>query len=81
MKLALHRKTEELVAIKILEKNKIKDEKEFSCISRELQALKNIRHSSIVQMYEIFETNSKFFIVMEYAKNGELFQYIMDGKM
>ena len=39
------------------------------------------RHSSIAQMYEVVETKTTIFIVMEFAKNGEFFDYVMDGKV
>ena len=32
-------------------------------------------------MYEIVETTSSIFIIMEYAKHGEFFDFVMDGKM
>lgn len=40
-----------------------------------------MRHSSIAQLYEIIETSRNIFIVMEFAQNGEFFDYIMDGKV
>ena len=32
-------------------------------------------------MYEVVETKTTIFIVMEFAKNGEFFDYVMDGKV
>lgn len=69
------------MAIKILEKAKIKDVTDVERVSRELHILKITQHSSIAQMYEIIETEQNIFIVMEYAPRGEFFDYIMDGKM
>jgi serine/threonine protein kinase len=40
-----------------------------------------VRHSAIAQLYEIIETVETIFIVMEYAQNGEFFDFIMDGKV
>lgn len=40
-----------------------------------------VRHSSIAQLYEVIETPDSIFMVMEYAQNGEFFDYIMDGRM
>lgn len=50
-------------------------------VSRELHILKLVRHSSIAQLYEIVESPERIFIVMEYAQNGEFFDYIMDGRV
>lgn len=50
-------------------------------VSRELHILKITHHSSIAQLYEIIETIESIFIVMEFAPNGEFFDYVMDAKM
>jgi 5'-AMP-activated protein kinase catalytic alpha subunit len=49
-------------------------------VSREIHILKLIRHPNIVQLYEIIETPKYLFLVMEYVKQGELFDYIVDRK-
>lgn len=48
MKLATHLLTNEKVAIKILEKNRIKDKKDIERISREIKILKKVRHPNII---------------------------------
>ncbi len=65
------------VAIKILEKEKILDEGDKTRISREIQILRRIRHPNIIQLFEIIETPRKLFLIMEYAPNSELFDYIV----
>lgn len=65
------------VAIKILEKSRIKDKKDIERISREIKILKKVRHPNIIQLYEIIETESELFLIMEYCQNGELFDYIV----
>ena len=44
---------------------------------REISLLKAIRHSNIVQLYEIVETKDQLYLIMEYASHGELFDYIV----
>lgn len=44
------------VAIKILEKKKIKDVNDVERVQREIHILKIVRHPNIVQLYEIIET-------------------------
>jgi serine/threonine protein kinase len=43
----------EQVAIKILEKDKIKDTADIERVSREIHILKIIRHPHIIQLYEV----------------------------
>lgn len=57
MRLGTHVLTDEKVAIKILEKDKIKDQADITRVMREIQILKIVRHPNIVQLYEIIETS------------------------
>jgi 5'-AMP-activated protein kinase, catalytic alpha subunit len=77
VRLGTHVLTSEKVAIKILEKEKIKDEQEAMRIMREINILKIVRHPNIVQLYEIIETSRQLYLIMEYSPNGELFDYIV----
>ena len=77
VKLALHILTGEKVAIKILQKNLIKYEKHYQRIQNEIKYLKLLNHPNIIKIYEVIENASSFFIVMEYATGGELFNYIV----
>lgn len=53
VKLAIHEVTEQKVAIKILEKEKIVDISDIERVSREIHILKLIRHPNLIQLYEI----------------------------
>ena len=82
VKLGIHKMTNEKVAIKILEKNRIVDVADIERVSREIHILKLIRHPNIIQLYEvrprqIIETPAKLYLIMEYASSGELFDYIV----
>ena len=82
VKLGNHIQTEEKVAIKILEKDRICDVSDVERVSREIHILKLIRHPNIIQLYEvtymqIIETPKKLYLIMEYASGGELFDYIV----
>lgn len=37
-------------------------------------------HDNIIKIYEIIETKDKFYIVMEHAEEGDLFEYIRKKK-
>ena len=77
VKLATHILTNEKVAIKILEKARIKDRKDIERISREIKILKKVRHPNVIQLYEIIETETELYLIMEYCISGELFEYIV----
>lgn len=53
VKLGIHLVTSEKVAVKILEKQKIKDVSDAERVSREIHFLKLIRHPNIIQLYEV----------------------------
>ena len=84
VKLAIHIPTGEKVAIKILNKEHLFEEaSEFNDINKirkEINILKRIRHKNIIQLYEIMESKSHLYIVMEYCENKELFDYIVYKK-
>lgn len=70
VKLGTHIATGEKVAIKIIEKS---TEKNIFC---EISILKAISHPNILEVYEIIETSTNFYIISEYINGGELFGYI-----
>ena len=80
VKLALHKITNEEVAIKILEKAKIKNNKDLERIDKEIKYMKMLNHPNIVKIYEIFEDKDNYYISMEYVSGGELFNYIVKNK-
>ena len=80
VKEALHVMSGEKIAIKILEKARIKKDDDLTRIKREINILNKVNHPNIVQLFEIIETNKYFFFVMEYAQKGELSYYIEKQK-
>ena len=78
VKLGIHIPTNEFVAIKILEKSKIQDNEELERVEKEIKYLKILNnHPNIIQIYELIENTKNYYIVMEYANGGELFNYIV----
>lgn len=77
VKLGTHILTGEKVAVKILEKEKIKDSGDVDRVSREIKILKMVKHPNLIQLYEIVETSKQIYLIMEYASGGELFDYIV----
>lgn len=77
VKKARHQLTGHTVAIKILNRNKIKSLDVVSKIRREIQNLKLFRHPHIIKLYQVINTPSDIFMVMEYVSGGELFDHIV----
>lgn len=77
---AIHILTEQVVAVKILEKEKIEDDIDVERIIREIEILNNINHPNIAQMYEIYSTIHNIYLMMEYVEGGDLFDYIYTNK-
>lgn len=69
-----------LVAIKSIRKEKIKDEQDLVHIRREIEIMSTLCHPHIITIYEVFENKDKIVIVMEYASQGDLYDYICDKR-
>ena len=76
VKLAVNKLTNEEYAIKIINK-KIMKIKMKNVIFKENQIITKFNHINVIYVYEIIETAEYYYIVMEYCKRGELFNYIV----
>ena len=76
VKLAVNKSTNEEFAIKIINK-KILKIKMKNVIFKENEIITKFNHINVIYVYEIIETQENYYIVMEYCKRGELFNYIV----
>lgn len=76
VKQATHKITEQPVAIKIINKERITSIQDAERITKEIGILKKMYHPNIISLYSIYNTVKKIFLVMEYANGNELFNYI-----
>ncbi|KAM8874812.1 5'-AMP-activated protein kinase catalytic subunit alpha-2 isoform 2-T2 [Spinachia spinachia] len=76
VKIGQHQLTGHKVAVKILNRQKIRSLDVVGKIKREIQNLKLFRHPHIIKLYQVISTPTDFFMVMEYVSGGELFDYI-----
>ncbi|XP_028769737.1 CBL-interacting serine/threonine-protein kinase 12-like [Neltuma alba] len=74
-------KTDEEVAIKIIDKEKILKGGLVAHIKREISILRRVRHPNIVQLFEVMATKTKIYFVMEYVRGGELFNKVAKGRL
>uniref|UniRef100_A0A8C5B6I0 Maternal embryonic leucine zipper kinase n=1 Tax=Gadus morhua TaxID=8049 RepID=A0A8C5B6I0_GADMO len=75
VKLGRHLLTGEKVAIKIMNKKELGED--LPRVQVEIEAMKNLSHQHVCRLYQVIETTSKIFIVLEYCPGGELFDYII----
>lgn len=82
VKIGEHQLTKHKVAVKILNRQKIKSLDVVGKIRREIQNLKLFRHPHIIKLYQVISTPTDIFMIMEYVSGGELFDYIVKhGKL
>ena len=51
---------------------------EIGAVRREIKILRLFMHPHIIRLYEVIETPADIYVVMEYVKSGELFDYIVE---
>ncbi|XP_057522154.1 CBL-interacting serine/threonine-protein kinase 9-like isoform X1 [Amaranthus tricolor] len=76
VKLARNIETNELVAIKILNRDQVLQHKMVEQIKREISTMKVIKHSNVVKLYEVIASKTKIYIVLELVDGGEFFDII-----
>jgi serine/threonine protein kinase len=82
VKYAVDTETNEAVAIKILDKEKIQKQNMGNQIKKEISIMKLVKHKYIVGMVEVLASKTKIFIVLELVTGGELFDKIVQvGKL
>ncbi|CAN6693077.1 unnamed protein product [Malus baccata var. baccata] len=73
--------TNQGVAIKVIDKEKIMKVGLMDQIKREISVMRLVRHPNIIHLYEVMATKTKIYFIIEYAKGGELFNKVAKGKL
>ncbi len=76
VKQAINNENGEEVAIKILDKEKVKQEDLGESIKKEVTLMKMINHENIAKLIEVLASNSKIYLVIEIIKGGDLWDVI-----
>ena len=79
VKLAIYKPTDEKFAIKIINKKMLKL-KMKNVIFKENEIITKFNHINVIYVYNIIDTPSNYYIVMEYCQMGELFDYIVKNQ-
>ena len=80
VKLGIYLPSQEKVAIKILEKDRILERDDEIRVNREFDMLAQFNHPNVILVAEIFESPDSFFSVMEFCEGGELFNFIVKNR-
>ncbi|KAF8265834.1 kinase-like domain-containing protein [Lactarius quietus] len=94
VKIARHRRTGQLAAIKILpldfvfgsrtslNTRQAKVDKQRLGIDREIIMMKLMNHPNIMRIYDVYEGDKELYLILEYVEGGELFDFLVNrGKL
>ncbi|OHT10135.1 CAMK family protein kinase [Tritrichomonas foetus] len=76
-KLAYRQDQDRYYACKIITRQRINQMKDKTRFEQEIRVLQQMRHSYIVQLYDLFKDTLNYYVVMEFCPNGELFSRIV----
>ncbi|KAJ6645848.1 SNF-related serine/threonine-protein kinase [Pseudolycoriella hygida] len=76
VKLARHVFTGEKVAVKVIDKTKL-DEVSKAHLFQEVRCMKLVQHPNVVRLYEVIDTQTKLYLILELGDGGDLYDYIM----
>ncbi|XP_041736882.1 serine/threonine-protein kinase BRSK2-like isoform X3 [Coregonus clupeaformis] len=76
VKLGVHCITEQKVAIKIVNREKL-SESVLMKVEREIAILKLIEHPHVLKLHDVYENNKYLYLVLEHVSGGELFDYLV----
>lgn len=74
--LGMHKVTNQLVAIKSINKEFLEEERSRRKVAKEVSILKKLQHANIMNLYETFETEKHFLLVTELCAGGDLLNYV-----
>ncbi|KAF8888635.1 kinase-like domain-containing protein [Infundibulicybe gibba] len=90
VKLARHKHTGQLAAVKILPiaplvnsraslaTQQAKSDKQRLGIDREIIMMKLMNHPNIMRLFDVYEGDKELFLVLEYVEGGELFDFLVN---
>ncbi|KAG5182971.1 putative serine/threonine kinase [Tribonema minus] len=81
VRLGTNMRTEERVAVKIMELQRIKDLGMSVNVRREISSLKKLRHPNVVKLIEVLKSSSHIYLVCELAEGGDLFDKIAEQEL
>lgn len=75
VRLARHVFTGAKVAVKVIDKTKL-DEISRNHLFQEVNCMKLVQHPHVIRLYEVIDTQTKLFLILEYGDGGDMYEYI-----
>lgn len=75
VKLARHVFTGEQVAVKVIDKLRL-DKVSRDHLYQEVRCMKLVQHPGVVRLYEVIDTQTKLYLILELGEGGDLYEYI-----
>ncbi|CAF0842429.1 unnamed protein product [Adineta ricciae] len=75
VKLARHVFTQKEVAVKVIDKHKL-DDISKAHLFQEVMCMKLVQHPNVVRLYEVIDTPSKLYLILELGDGGDMYDYI-----
>ncbi len=73
-----NKKTFQLVAIKVINKEVMKRKKQLTYAVREKEVMQMLDHPFIIKLYQAFQTPKFIYLIMDYVEYGDLLMHIID---
>lgn len=81
VKLVQHKDTGQQFAIKVISKSAFEQNKSLQTkVQREIALMRIVSHPNILRLIDVLESQRHLYIILEYAQNGELFDYLIENK-
>lgn len=74
--LGMHKATNQLIAMKSINKEFLEEERSRRKVAKEVAILKKLQHKNIMNLYETFETEKHYLLVTELCAGGDLLSYV-----
>ena len=79
VKVAYSKKLRKQIAIKIVTKKRAPVDYLTKFLPREIQVMKHIDHANVVGLHEAIETNTRIYLIIDFADGGDLLDYIKNN--
>jgi BR serine/threonine kinase len=78
VKLGVHSDTGQRVAVKIIAKDTFTQRPDVkNKVQREIALMRLIDHPNILKLYDVLESHQHLYMILEYAEQRELFDYLV----